>query len=896
MRLCAVLLLSAAVTLGAAGGPFGEAKWIGSNPAVTPEVDFSSARWVCGGHVIARFHPEPRRPYELVCTAEKPFAVLVNGKSVYKWTGHVYHPETLRHINLTPYLEAGENGVAVQSGDTLLAVIRSEAKVVASSSPDWQGVVSIPDAPPPFARQIDFREETESPAFLKAFSVRPGVVKATLHVTGLGFYEALLDGRKIGDRVLEPSPTDYDKRVLYSDYELGNLSAGRHSLGILLGHGWYDMRSISTWNFDGAPWRDRPKAIARLELVYADGTRESVVTDGAWEQVQSPVLYDCLREGEIVDARKGFGRPLGLKAAEVVPPRGSLEPAVHPPARVVERLEPQAVRDLGGGRFLVTFPRTVSGWVRASFRGLASGDVVTARYDENIAEDGGPALPSRDNWNAAQLKGHRAIDCYFQQPGSHRLLPGVSSLQTDHFISAGGAVETFEPRFVYHGFRHVLLEGLKSPLDAKDIVACRVMTDFAATGSFSCSDAVLTELVAMARNSYMANFADGLPTDCPHREKLAWMGDGWIASEFGLGYFDTASSYRKWIRDIADTMRPSGEVCCIAPTSGWGFKWGNGPTFDAALAMIAWNLWMFRGDRAALEEAYPALVRYLAYEKTRETEPGLVANGLGDWNSLVPSHMPTSEYVISCIYLMLEETAAKMADVLGRTEERAAYADAARKTRVALRRKYARGNGVFDNGGQTAQALAVTFGLAANPDEARAVADRLVRSVEKVDCHIDFGLVGAKFVYRALSEIGRTDLAYRMIVNPTEPSMTKWIGKNGTLWEDFGFGFSKCHIMLGDFAAWAQQYVAGIRRPADPGYRRILVAPVPIAGLSWARGQVETPYGSLASAWTLEKGRFELKTTIPYGTTATVRLPDGSANEVGAGDHVLSCDFVVSKE
>ena len=896
-HMCAASAVAALICLAGLAGevresPFGPAKWIGSNPALTPAVDFSGARWIRGGDVSTVLQAEKGRPYEIVLTAEKPFELVLNGKRLYKWSGHVYRPETLRHINLTPHLLPGENRLAVGKGEAVLAIVRSGTNVVTASSRRWRNVESELENAPPFACQIDFREELESPAFVKRFAVRGGLRRATLHVTGLGFYEARLDGRKVGDHVLDPSPTDYDKRVLYSTYELGNLAAGEHELGLLLGHGWQDMRTISTWNFDGAPWRDRPKAIARLELAYADGAHESVVTDDTWDHVESPVLYDCLREGEIVDARRTFGRPLGLKAAEVAAPHGDLEPMRHPAAKVVETLAPQTVRDLGGGRWLVTFPRTVAGWVRTTFRGLSSGDIVTLRYDENLGPDGGAALPSsNDSWNEAQRSGRRSVDVFFLQSGSGRVLPQGSSAQTDHFVSAGREAETFEPRFVYHGFRHVLLTGLKSALDAKDIVACRVMTDFAATGSFACSDATLTELVAMARNSYMANFADGLPTDCPHREKLAWTGDGWIASEFGLGYFDTASSYRKWIRDIIDTMRPSGEICCIAPTSGWGFKWGNGPTFDAALAMVAWNLWTFRGDRAALEEAYPALVRYLAYEKTHETEPGLVANGLGDWNALVPAHMPASEYVISCIYLMLEETAAKMADALGRAQEQAAHVDAADKTRAALRRKYAHAGGVFDNGGQTAQALAVTFGLAANPDGARAVADQLVRSVEKTDCHIDFGLVGAKFVYRALTEIGRADLAYRMIVNPTEPSMTKWIGKNGTLWEDFGSGFSKCHIMLGDFAAWAQQTVAGIRRPPKPGYRRILIDPLPVADLSWARGRVETPHGPLVSAWTLEKGRFELKVTIPPETTAAVCLPDGSLKEVGPGEHILDCDF-----
>ena len=885
---CVVILLSTvALSFGAACEPLEGAKWIGSNPALTPEIDFSQARWVTGGRVRAIVQKEEGDSRELVLAAQNPFSLSVNGIRVYEWKGHVFRPEVLRHFNLTPYLNNGENVVAIEKAETVLAVVRAGTNVVASSSRKWHGVAAELEEEPSFAGLIDFREELESPAFAKRFVVRDGLRGAKLNVTGLGFYEALVDGAKVGESVLDPSPTDYARRVLYSTFELGNLRPGEHSLTLLLGHGWYDMRSTATWNFDNAPWRSRPKAVASLELVYSDGAGERIVTDDSWEQVESPVVYDCIREGEIDDARRILGRSLGFNAAEVAAPQGALESMRHPPAKVVERLAPQDIKDLGGGRFLVTFPRTVSGWVRATFRGLSSGDVVALRYDENLGPDGGPALDSRDNWDVAQLNGRRTVDVFFQQSGSGRILPRGSSAQTDHFISAGGAEETFEPRFVYHGFRHVLVTGLKASLEAKDIIACRVMTDFAATGSFECSDALLTELVGMTRNSYMANFADGLPTDCPHREKLAWTGDGWIASEFGLGYFDSASSYRKWMRDIFDTMRPSGEVSCIAPTSGWGYKWGNGPVFDAAVAMVAWNLWLFRGDRAALEEAYPYLVRYLAYEKTREAESGLVANGLGDWNAVEPSHKPSDEYVISCVYLMLKDTAGKMADVLGRDRDCAMFEESARQTRAALRRKYYRGGGVFDNGGQTAQALAVALHLADSPADARAVADRLVHSVVETGYHVDFGLVGAKFVFRALSEIGRADLAYRMIVNPTEPSMAKWTGKNGTLWEDLGFGFSKCHIMLGDFAAWAQQTIAGIRRPAKPGYSEVVIEPVLVPGLAWAKGSVTTPRGKLSVSWAVSGGEFSLDVEVPPGTHAEVRLPGGGRNVVGEGRYVF---------
>ena len=729
-------------------------------------------------------------------------------------------------------------------------------------------------------------------AFERQFEVTRPVKSAVLHVTGLGFYEAYLNGRKIGDKVLDPSPTDYTRRVFYSTYPIDGLCKGTNTLRILLGHGWYDMRTHTAWVFDAAPWRSRPKALAQLEIDFEDGSHQVVSTDGDWDMVESPIAYDCIREGEVLDGRKTFGRRLGVKAAEVTPPKGTLESGDrYPAARKVGVVRPERVIELGNGRWLLSFPVTTSGWLRLVLRGLRSGDVVSIRYDENLGVEGNPAMPTEGNWKDANYKvGARAIDCFFLKSGDESSSKRQAHMQVDRFISAGAAEEVFEPHFVYHGFRHVLIEGLRGQLTADDARAVTVQTDFAQTGSFACSDTVLTELVRMAMNSYRANFTDGIPTDCPHREKLGWTGDAWIASETGLAYFDVAVPYCKWYQDVLDTQRSDGSICAIAPTSGWGYDHYSGPVFDAVIGMLPWNLWQFRGDRAIVDVAYPALVKYLAYEKSLEKSPGLVENGLGDWNALIMSHMPDKEYVISCLYLRLKEIAAEFADLKGLVDDGRAFRDSAEETRRALRSKYGKGDGVYANGGQTAQALAIEMGLC-TADERPATARQLIASVEKTGCHVDFGLVGSKFVYRALSDVGRADLAYRMIVNPTEPSMTKWIGKNGTLWEDWGQGFSKCHVMLSDFASWAQQHVAGIRRPLEPGYRRVLIAPVPVEGLSWARGQVETPCGLIASAWTLAKGRFELNVTVPQGTTATVRLPDGSAKEVGPGAHVLACDF-----
>ena len=882
-----------------------QAKWIGANPKTVPEVDFGAATWLEGTNFEARFKSD--RVVDLALGATKPFLVKLNGRLVYKCDGHVFDYRHLRFLDLRPYLADGENVLQVvltperfdrkhdPSVAAAIAVLRdAERRPAVTSDAAWGGRALGALRTPDFAAAIDCREEVASPAFEKTFRAKGTVRRATLHVTGLGYYEALLNGRKIGDKCLDPSPTDYDKRVLYSTYLLdGDVRAGENTLTLRLGHGWYDMRSIGMWNYDCAPWRDRPKGIAQLEIEYADGSRETVVTDASWRQVESPVLYDCIREGAVMGPLSA-GLPKDLTAAVVPPPRGALEAEMLPATKVVRELAPTEITADGPGRWIVTFPETVSGWVRLTTRGLARGTVVSVEYDENLAPGRHKPKASPPNYFGPWTDKDRLIDVYFVKSGSYRLAYGPGAADSDRFVASGAAVETFEPSFAYHGFRHVVLEGLKEAPSAADIRACHVRTAFPETGSFACSDANLTELVRLARNSYKVNFANGFPTDCPHREKLGWTGDAWIASELGQCYFENTAAYRKWLTDIMDAQTAKGALCGISPTSGWGFAWGNGPVFDAVISMLPWNLWLFRGDRIALDAAYPALLRYLAYEQSAEAEPGLVANGLDDWNAKEKSHKPTAEYVISCLRLEIVETAAKIAEALGKTADVAVHRASAERIRAALRAKYAKGNGVFDNGGQTAQAMAVACGLAA-PADRQAVADRLADSVLKTDCHADFGLAGAKYVYRALADVGRADLAYRMIVNPTEPTMMKWIGKNGTLWEDWTFGYSKSHVMLGDFSAWAFEYVAGLRRPLVPGYRTALVEPVLLPGLSWARGETETPYGRLASSWTLSGRDFALAVVVPSGCEAVVRLPDGSERTVGAGTHAFACPAITRR-
>ena len=451
-------------------------------------------------------------------------------------------------------------------------------------------------------------------------------------------------------------------------------------------------------------------------------------------------------------------------------------------------------------------------------------------------------------------------------------------------ISSGVAEEVYEPRFTYNGFQYVLVSGLIQSLEPDDIVQCVLSTDFNEIGSFVSSDPILNRLVGAATRSYRANFTVGVPTDCPHREKNGWTGDASIASEFAQYVFENTPAYEKWLKDVVDAQRTDGNLPGVVPTAGWGYKWGNGPAWDSALPVIAWNLWNYRDDRKILDEIYPALKRYLDYTAQKSDEIGLVRHGLGDWIPVRQEHVPPVEFISSCYYYQALRIASGIAVVKGLDAESKDWKAAAGRTRDGLRKKFRKKDGVWANGGQTAQGMALAFGLVSDM-ECQAVVRQLVASVEREGCHIDTGVIGAKHVFRALSRVGRADLAFKMLTNPSSPSMADWVRKNGTtLWEDWQNGFSRNHVMFGDFLGWAYQYLAGIRLPEESGscsailiaseraFRKVVFAPCVVDELNHVSAVVETPFGSYESSWTRENGIVKYRFGVPPGGSAVIRI------------------------
>ncbi|MBR3222937.1 MAG: family 78 glycoside hydrolase catalytic domain [Kiritimatiellae bacterium] len=740
----------------------------------------------------------------------------------------------------------------------------------------------------PDARWIGF-PDSEAPAFAKSF-VANSVTSAVLTVTGIGYYEARINGRKVGRKVLDPTPTDYGKRVYYSVYDVTDfVVGGTNELSIILGNGLYNVRSCDAWGFEKAPWRDFPRGMATLDLFGKNGVRR-VLTDATWRLVASPVAFNDFREGEVIISRPS-NPPSERFAREVPPPVGVLTESTHPGAEVMREVCVKKVEPLADGSMLYDFGENMAGWARIRFSGLSDGDVVSIRYDERHPSEG-----------------KRHIDQHTRELASPKLCrivdPATAGFQTDRFVSAGVDGEIYEPRFTYNGFRFVTLRGCRRFPTAGDVVGRFVRTAFPKTGTFKCSDATFNRLVAAAELAYECNFTDGVPTDCPHREKNGWLGDAALVVEFSqyaYGGGGNAAAYRCWVRSIMDQQSPSGAIPAIVPDSGWGidsYSCSRGPAWGVALTTIPWTVYRFRSDGDFLSEAYPGMRKYV--RKLISELPDVLSKGsrdwLGDWCAAkiddpekwwIP-RVPSSLTSFAFAYASVCETAAA-AEILGFGEDAAFFRHEAEKIKASFNRDFGHGDGRYGPGLPCAQAVALEFGLV--PDalvgEARK---KLVEAVHAEGDTIDFGILGSRTVFRALSDAGETDLAWKLIMRKDEPGFANWLERGATtLWESFGGRASRNHVMFGDFVAWAYAYIIGVR-PKAPGFRKFTVNPHPPSALDWAKATVPTPHGEITAEWTrCGSGRdILLRLVVPRGTLAEVVMFDGSTREVGVGEHRIN--------
>lgn len=879
----------------------------------------------------------------LAITADDRYEIWLNGEKIVETWGHVADWRWVRHYDLVDKLHARNILGVVVHNDTegptgLLARIDMSFCGYDEGAPtgyattmqyetgpnwywandvkegwstlekcdenDWKPVVEVgeigcePWGALKDAAPISNPNYGSDPSYAREFKVEKPVKQATLHISGLGFYEAFLNGTKIGNKVLDPAQTRYDKRVLYSTYDLTDeLRKGENDLRVDLGYGWFCVRTVSVWNFDIAPWKDVPQMIAQLEIEYEDGSKEYVVSDESWKCVGKPMrdYYNCIRQGEYVlghDKSEEDRGPVSIPVLTVPGPQGKLVAEAIPASVVVEEIKPLSITPKGNG-YLVDFGRNIAGWVR-----LTMVDQTTMRY-----RGSGYSTPDRywvviqygERLNEHGMLDQKPIDCFFKQ-GNPLFIDGymheyrAGNFQTDIYVPTNHRdpkTQVFEPRFTYHGFRYVQIEGLSKPLTAENITACVVHNDFKTVGKFECSSELLNKIQAATVLSYKGNFVNGVPTDCPHREKNGWTGDAQLASELAQYNFDNTACYEKWIDDLMDEQQPDGNLPGIVPTSGWGYAWGNGPAWDSAICIIPMMLYQYKGNRRILERAYPAMKKYVDYLTNRAREDGLVYHGLSDWCT---AKTQTDAVVTSSVYYYLDAAiVAGAAELLGKKEDAQKYFALAEKIRETYQTKFLKPDGTVANGSQTAQSFGLHYSIFAFDDDfadkEEKIFAKLVEAVEKADDHLDVGILGAKTLFHVLSEFDRTDLAMKVLNQKTAPGYGDWFERGATtLWEDWGDGASRNHVMFGDVSTWFYQTLAGIQC-GHPGFRDVSIEPEYPEELDWVHAEHDSPYGPIKVDWHREAGKIKLNFTVPINATATY---DGK--RFGSGDYSFEFD------
>jgi alpha-L-rhamnosidase len=690
--------------------------------------------------------------------------------------------------------------------------------------------------------------------FRQTFTLDKSLRSAWVYLAGLGCYELHLNGIKVGDHVLDPGFTNYGKRVLYATYNLRPfVRDGVNCFGIILGNGWY-----------GAP-----KLLLQAEFEYEDGTCLRVCTGHAttqagWMVGTGPVLENNLYGGETYDARlelpgwdspNPIVTPSWVRAVVTDSPGGKLVSQRIEPIRITATLQPVQETRLNTDVTIFDLGQNISGWVRLHVTG-GRGDRVKLRFAESLYEDG--------TVNQENLRQARATDIY---------------------ILKGGHEEVWEPRFTYHGFRYVQVEGAIEP----QIEGRVVRSDTSPTGTFVCSHNTLNRIHKMVWWTEYTN-QHSIPTDCPQRdERMGWLNDMAARTEQMMYNFDVTHFLPKWLDDIQDSQSPDGAITDTAP-----YRWGNRPAdpVSACYLLIPWLLYQHYGDLRTVAEHYDGLKAWVDY-LTSQAEAGILKYSYyGDWappiqkdttgnlgDSAVSIDTPGA-LMSTGFFCYSARLLSQMANMLGKTTDAKLYAALAATVAETYHRSFwDELSGGYGSNNQACNAFSLYMQLVPVGCEMQ-VLENLVADIEAQGWHLTTGNLCTKYLLEVLSEYGRADVAFRLATQETYPSWGYMLANGATtLWERWekmtsGGMNSHNHPMLSSVGSWLYKYLAGITiDPAGPGFTAFNVRPCIVGDLAYVKASLKTSHGQIEVAWERKDERLNLSVTVPAGSQARVAIP-----------------------
>jgi len=714
----------------------------------------------------------------------------------------------------------------------------------------------------------------------KEFTATKKLARATVYFSGLGLSELYLNGAKVSDAVLSPGLTHYTKRVFYVTYDVTKqIKRGSNALGVWLGNGrFYAPR-------EGALNYGFPKLLLQLELDYADGTRDTVVSDGTWRlTADGPIQANNEYDGETYDARRempgwaevGFNEAAWQPVQLVEAPGGTVSAQMAEPIRVTGSIKPIKLTEPKPGVFIFDMGQNLVGWCRLAVRGPA-GTTVMLRHAETLLPDGTLYM--------ANLR---------------------SAKVTDLYTLKGDGKEVYEPRFTYHGFRFVEVTGFPGKPTLGSIEGFSVNDDVASAGAFACSNPTINGIYRNAMWGTRDNYRS-MPTDCPQRdERQGWLGDRSSESKGESYLFDISALYTKWLHDMADEQKENGSISDVCPPY-WPL-YNDSVTWPSTAVLAPGALYDQYGDVRILERHYPAMAKWIDHMSGFVKDGIIAKDSYGDWcvppedAKLIHSKDParkTAPAILGTTYFYYSLTQmARYATLLNKPADAQRYLALAETLKAALNAKYYKSNlGYYDNGTQTACVLPLAFDMVPPAERGRVFAHLVKKITEETHGHVGTGLVGGQWLNRVLTAGGRADLSYGFATQTTYPSWGYMLEKGATtMWELWNGDTadpamnSGNHVMLvGDLVIWLYESLAGIAPdPAQPGFKHIVMRPLALGDLTHVKASHHSPYGLIASEWSKKDGRFDWQITVPPNATATVFVPAANADGVTEGGQPIA--------
>jgi len=714
------------------------------------------------------------------------------------------------------------------------------------------------------------------PLFRKEFSVEKKIKSAALYISGLGHYEATINGQKIGQSFLAPGWTNYDKACLYNSYDVNSqLKEGKNAIGIIVGNGFYNInreryrKLVIAYGY--------PKMISKLKIEYLDGTSVTVVSGTDWKCSPSPIVYSSIYGGEDYDAtleQKGWDQP-GFddskwnKALPVTAQSEILMAETDFPLTIRKMIKVKKTELTEPGKYLYDFGQNCSGIIELKVSGK-KGSVIKLTPGELITKD------KKINQNAS------GGPYYFS------------------YTLKGDGIEIWRPKFTYYGFRYVLVEGaapdsIKQNTETQKIIDLQLLNTANSapkTGEFECSNQLFNQIYTLIDWAVRSNL-QSVTTDCPHREKLGWLEQTYLMGASMHYNYNLYPLYRKIIRDMIDAQTSDGLIPDIAPEYvpfDAGFR--DSPEWGSAGVILPWIIWQWYGDLAVIKEAMPMMKKYVAYLGTK-ADGHILSHGLGDWFDYGPTtpgeaQLTPKALTATAIYYYDIALLSQMMELTGNKEEAQKMTALAYEVKKAFNAKFFnRATKVYSTGSQTAMAMPLCVGLV-NDNDRKAVFNNLVDSISKSWKSLTAGDIGFHFLVKALEDSGGSQLLFDMNFRDDVPGYGFQLKKGATALTESWPALeevSNNHLMLGHIMEWFYTGLGGIKQEdTSVAFNNIIIRPQIVGDITWVKSSYQSVYGLIRSDWKKEQNKLEMKIEIPENTTATIYLPtnqEGSVTENG---------------